>query len=308
MINFSNYLKDTSIIPSLKAHTREEAIQILIEKLFTNEKNKKHSVSKKEAFESVLKREKLQSTGIGNALAFPHARIKDWGEFTMVAAVCNEGLDFTSIDGKPVKCIFLMISSTDEPYIILQTMSAVVRAIGEMGFSSELENGSIDFLSLLKKFTEKDITTSKNVLARDIARPIEDSVHLDTSLKKVTQMMHFKRVSILPVVDDENKLCGEISCYNIFDYGMPDFFKQLNTISFVKHIDPFEKYFKLQKHLKVKDILIKNMNPVQEDTTIAEIVFEMTVKKRSKLFMVNTSGQLTGVIDRFSIVDQILFF
>jgi len=304
MINLSQYINENSIIPALSVNTKEEAIAALIQKAYAGGQITNGTVSENEACAAVLQREQLKSTGIGKEMAFPHARIKGWGGLTVVVATCEEGIDFSSIDEKPVKCIFLMISSTEESYIILQAMSAIIRLFTE----TRRKEPSINFTDFLKKIPGDDIKASKHLTAKDISRPVENYVELETSLETVTRMMHFKRESVLPVVDKNHKLCGEISCYSIFDYGMPDFFKQLNTISFVRHIDPFEKYFKLQKNLTVKDVLTKEIRPVKEDATIAEIVFEMTVKKTSKLFIVNDAGALTGVIDRFSIVDQILFF
>ncbi len=120
--------------------------------------------------------------------------------------------------------------------------------------------------------------------------------------------MHLDRRSILPVVNENNRFYGEISCYDIFAFGMPDFFRQLQTISFVRHIDPFEKYFNIKKGLSVKDLDLKEGKGIKKDSTLLEIVFEMTVKKKSKLFIVEDDGTLSGVIDRFCIIDKILFF
>jgi mannitol/fructose-specific phosphotransferase system IIA component (Ntr-type) len=305
MIDFSKYLNKESVISRLDAATKENAIEILVDRVFSLEGDRQ-TISRMNLGNEVIQRENLKSTGIGKSMAFPHARIEGWQGFTLVAAESENGIDFDSIDGQPVKIIFLMISSTEEPYIILQTMAAIIRAVKEMEDSAD--GNRVTFQEIINKITGHEVKTSKHLTARDIARPIKTHVNLETSLEKVTHIMHFQRESILPVIDQNNKLCGEISCYGIFDYGMPDFFKQLNTISFVKHIDPFEKYFRLHKDLKVKDLLTEGVPPVREDSTIAEIVFEMTVKQRSKLFMVNEAGELTGVIDRFSIVDQILFF
>ena len=58
----------------------------------------------------------------------------------------------------------------------------------------------------------------------------------------------------------------------------------------------------------VKDIFTDGSRPIQKDSTLLEIIFEMTVKQKSKLFMVEEDGTLAGAIDRFCIIDKILFF
>ena len=120
-------------------------------------------------------------------------------------------------------------------------------------------------------------------------------------------MMHLSQMDILPVVDEAHTLVGEVSCLDVFKYGIPDFFSQLQTISFMKNLDPFEKYFKYRKDLKVKDVYNPVASVISKDATLMEIVFEMTTKNKQKLF-ISDGGRLIGVIDRFSIIDKILFF
>ncbi|MDP8298746.1 MAG: PTS sugar transporter subunit IIA [Candidatus Tantalella remota] len=308
MIDISQYLNSQSMVPELKASTKEGAIKLLIEKIYQEPGGDDIAVSKDEAYNSVMNRESLQSTGIGNELAFPHARIEGWGEFRLAMGVLRDGVDFNSLDGNPAKFIFLMISSPEQPYMILQAMAAIIRFIGDMGPEGEILSNSIKIDRILNIMQKKEIEATEHVLAYDIARPVKDFVTLKTPIEDVTQKMHIKRISILPVVQDDNRFYGEISCHDIFTFGMPDFFRQLQTISFVKHVDPFEKYFSINKGLRVEDLGLKEGTGIKKDSTLLEIVFELAVKKKSKLFMLEDDRTLAGVIDRFSIIDKILFF
>ncbi len=308
MIDISRYLNSDTIVPELKASTKEEAIKLLVEKIYQEAGAGAIPVSKEETYNSVIKRESLQSTGIGHELAFPHARIEKWGEFRMAMGVLTETVDFNSLDDKPVKFVFLMISSTEQPYMILQSMSAIIRFIGDMGPEGDVLSDPEKITRIFDTMQEKEIEATEQVLARDIVRPVKEVVTLKTSIEEVTEKMHLKRISILPVVDDNNRFYGEISCYDIFTFGMPDFFRQLQTVSFIKHIDPLEKYFNIKKGIKVKDLGLKRGSGIKKDSTLLEIIFEMAVKRKTKLFIVEDDGTLIGVIDRFSIIDKILFF
>jgi predicted transcriptional regulator len=149
--------------------------------------------------------------------------------------------------------------------------------------------------------------SGKVVLAQDIMRPVKKLVYLDTSIEETTRIMHFNHLDVLPVVDDEKRFHGEISCLKIFTYGIPDFFSQLQTISFVRNLDPFEKYFKFRKELKVRDLYDPGTSNVHKDTTLVEVIFQMTSKNRTELYVLD-GDKLAGTIDRFSIIDRILFF
>ncbi|MFH1665104.1 MAG: PTS sugar transporter subunit IIA [Candidatus Omnitrophota bacterium] len=307
MLSINKLLNPALIIPDLRAKTKEEAISTLVDRLFEVPEASGYRKTRKDVYGAVMERENVQTTGIGNEMAFPHARIEGWGKFAIAMAVNKEGLDFGSLDGKPVKVILLMVSSPDEPYIILQAMAAIVRVLSAINYDMSLFQQPAAAERILKMFEDADVIPPEQILARDIARPVINSVKLETSVEDATRMMHLKQADILPVVDENNVYRGEISCLDIFEYGMPDFFKQLNTISFVRHIDPFERYFRIKRNLKVRDIFT-GTEPIRSGRTLIEIIFDMTVKHKAKLFVVNDEGVLEGLIDRFCIIDKILFF
>ncbi len=155
MIDISKYLNSESIIPDLKAKTKEEAIRALVDRVFEDESAQGRSLNREETYKEVIKRENLQTTGIGNGLAFPHARIEGWGDFAVAIARSEEGIDFTSIDAKPAKFIFLLISSPNEPYIILQTMSAIIRFLSDMGHGENILESPVKIQEVLQRFFEK---------------------------------------------------------------------------------------------------------------------------------------------------------
>lgn len=79
---------------------------------------------------AVKGREEIMSTGIGRAVAIPHAR--DLTVSCLRIAVCKleEGLDFVAIDHEPVRLIFMIAvpqSSNREYMKILRSLSEYVR-------------------------------------------------------------------------------------------------------------------------------------------------------------------------------------
>ncbi|MDD3295814.1 MAG: PTS sugar transporter subunit IIA [Candidatus Omnitrophica bacterium] len=306
MISLNDYIKPEAIVTGMKAQTKEEAIKILIKRVFQEDNSCCGSVSFEDVCREVLYRESMQTTGVGEHMAFPHARIAGWKKLSVALGICNEGIDFKSLDKNPVNFVCLMVSSLDEPYVILQTMASIIRCLRRMKKSGgSFEN--MDSRQIADSFTSYDVRTSENILAGDIMRPVKASVKLDSSLEDVARLMHLNHLDVLPVVNGGDRLCGEISCLDIFSYGMPDFFKQLSTVSFVRHIDPFENYFKIKRGVKVKNLLSKDVSAIAKDATLLEIVFQLTVKNRQKLFVVD-EGRLVGELDRFNIIDKILFF
>ena len=308
MKSLKGFLIPEMIVPDLSSGTKEDAIRKLTDRSFEVLPLTEFVPDRLDIYRAVMEREELQSTGVGSGLAFPHARIEGWGDLTVCMGISRRDLDFNSIDGKPVHFVFLMISSPDQPYIILRAMSSIIHFMSGIDYGRDFLREKVSIDTIVSRFSVLSETIPDRILAKNIMRPVSWKVAVNTSMEEVTKEMHLNRVDRLPVVDDENRFCGEISCLEIFQYSMPEFFNKLETISFVRHIDPFEKYFRIRRTLKVKDVYLKDMTPIAEDSTLLEIIFEMTVRKRSKLFVVSENGELAGVIDRFSIIDKILFF
>lgn len=70
---------------------------------------------------AVQERERLLSTGIGLGIAIPHARIASVREFVVAVGRHTEGLEFGSIDGRPVHIVVLIAGPQDakKPYLEL---------------------------------------------------------------------------------------------------------------------------------------------------------------------------------------------
>ena len=61
---------------------------------------------------SLMEREAVLSTGIGNGWAIPHAQIPGIGHLLMVASVHPKGIDYPSIDGRPVRLAFCLLGDS----------------------------------------------------------------------------------------------------------------------------------------------------------------------------------------------------
>ncbi len=302
MSDLRNLLSDKLVVPELKASGRDGALCELVERACAGG-SVPSGFTSGDVYKYVIDRENEQSTGLGQGIAFPHGRIPKWGDSVItVLGFSSKGIEFHSIDNKPVHAIFLILSSVENPYLILQTMSAISRGIKNVLIPP------LNFENIFNALNEKRVNGKTLICAEDIMRPVRHIVTMDTSVEDTARIMHLRQQDVLPVIDENKKLCGKISCLSIFDFGMPDFFKQLSTISFVRHIDPFEKYFRLRSDLKVSDLVIAGINPLRRDNTLLEIIFEITVKKQPQLFVVNSDGTIAGMIDHFSIIDKILVF
>ncbi len=116
VLKISELINEDFII-DIKSDNKQDALSELLQVICRNPKITDCPIFKKEIFN----REKLMSTGIGYEIAIPHARHKTIADFVMALGRKKDGLEYESIDDKPVKLIFMIGASDtqDKDYIRL---------------------------------------------------------------------------------------------------------------------------------------------------------------------------------------------
>jgi len=277
----------------------------MLDTLFANTGLKDEGIEKSRILDAIMFREDELTTAVGQGFAFPHCRIKEnlKGSYILLG-IAPEGLAFGSLDRKPVNYFLMSVVPDDNSDMLLKSRAAFMRFMNIPGVREKLLSmNSQEAWELLDK---SGVRINGDILARDIMSPQRGVVRQDMSLREVAIALHFYHTDSLPVVEDGNKFMGDISCYDLFTYELPNFFLSLKTISFVKHMNPFERYFNMDNQVKVSEIKRDREFPVIEpNATLMEIIFLMTTYNRHHLYVVE-AGKLLGVIDRFAIVDKIL--
>lgn len=89
------------------------------------------NLSSQEIFESLLAREKMGSTGIGNGIAIPHGKLTNIDQPIAVFIKCNEAIDFDAIDKKAVDILFALLVPVDQCQQHLSTLSSMAEKLND---------------------------------------------------------------------------------------------------------------------------------------------------------------------------------
>lgn len=76
---------------------------------------------------AVWEREQQRSTGIGDGLAIPHGKANTVDRLVMAVGKPATPIDFESIDGRPVRLIFLLLSPPGRTAEHIQALSKISR-------------------------------------------------------------------------------------------------------------------------------------------------------------------------------------
>jgi len=133
-MRLSEIITDDSIIMDLKANDKHEVIETLVNKLFDLGKIS----DKDEYLHSVLDREKLGTTGIGKGIAIPHGKSDAAHEISVIFARSLDGVDFESLDGKPVHLIFMLTAPKEANGTYLKALAKLSRLLRHQVFRDAL--------------------------------------------------------------------------------------------------------------------------------------------------------------------------
>lgn len=76
-----------------------------------------------------MERERLGSTGVGNGVALPHARIAGLDHVVAGFARLSDPLDFDSVDGRPVDLVAFLLAPEDSAGAHLRALARVSRTL-----------------------------------------------------------------------------------------------------------------------------------------------------------------------------------
>lgn len=88
---------------------------------------------------SALKeREKIMSTGIGFGIAIPHAKIPQNKSMHFAVGLCRDGIDFDSMDGKPVHLIILVAAGENQHKHYLSLLSKIMTVLKDNDIKEQI--------------------------------------------------------------------------------------------------------------------------------------------------------------------------
>ncbi len=299
-MRLANMLKETLIIDDLKARTKEEAIDELLELLQVESPEADLEVIK----ELIIEREEIENTSYGRGFAFPHARTDEIDDMFVLLGISKRGMADRTRDKVPVHVIVLLLTPSFISKLYLQILSAFAtfaRMEGNLQKLVEAKNKTeiIDAIWQSNVRVERELTV-KNIMRRDVA-----TVSPDDSLKRVANLMFKYRLSALAVVDEEGNLLGQITDKDLISAALPDYETMVTNMNYSKQGEPFEELLKEEEKIKVSQLYNTDHVTTSMDTKLVDAAALMIFKDLRRIFVVK-EGKLVGILVRKDIVNMII--
>ncbi|MBI3601570.1 MAG: PTS sugar transporter subunit IIA [Candidatus Omnitrophica bacterium] len=150
-MKITEFLCKEALTNDLKATTKAEVIQEMVGLLVdTGAIDKKH---KNKVVETLMAREALGSTAIGQGIAIPHGKSDSTDQLVAALAISKKGVNFDSLDGEPAYIFFLLVAPIDSAGPHLKALARVSRLLKDKFFRESLKNAKIpkDMLELISR-------------------------------------------------------------------------------------------------------------------------------------------------------------
>jgi len=123
-MELSDILSKGSVISCAKVASKRQLLQLLADKVAVEVGIDAHLI-----FETLVAREKLGSTGLGNGIAIPHGKLKGLSGVTAVFAQLEQPIDFDAVDDQPVDLVVMLLAPAGSGADHLKALARVARLL-----------------------------------------------------------------------------------------------------------------------------------------------------------------------------------
>lgn len=132
-MDLSDLLDVPAIMPALKANSKKQLLQQLAERAASIT-----GIPEREIFDTVLQRERLGSTGVGNGIAIPHGKLSSLPSIVGIFARLDTPVDFEALDDQPVDLVFLLLAPEGAGADHLKALSRIARVLRDHDMVSRI--------------------------------------------------------------------------------------------------------------------------------------------------------------------------
>ena len=138
-------LQPEAVVAGLRAANKKQVLQELARHAAAVTR-----VNERKIFETVLERERLGTTGVGNGIAIPHGKLSELSRLYGVFARLERPIDFDAIDEQPVDLVFLLLAPDSAGADHLKALARVSRLLRDGSMCEKLRGAkTADGLYLL---------------------------------------------------------------------------------------------------------------------------------------------------------------
>ena len=132
-MNIDTLISRDAIALNVPAHSKKHAIQEI-----STVAAKVTLLPERAIFDTLLQRERLGSTGIGNGIAIPHGKLVDLAKLTGLFFRLAAPVSFDALDDRPVDLVFALLAPEDAGSDHLKALAKIARIMRTPDMANQL--------------------------------------------------------------------------------------------------------------------------------------------------------------------------
>jgi nitrogen PTS system EIIA component len=253
---------------------------------------------------AIDERERVENTSYGHGYAFPHARTDAVERMYIAFGVSKKGLSDKTPDDVTLRVVCLMLTPSNISQLYLQTLSAFAR------FARDPQNlrrllDARGVAAVIEVVHQSGVNVDRELLVRDIMVEKVISVTTHKSLKEVANLFYKHRIGEMPVVDDQDRVVGQISNRDLIKAALSDFGSMLGKSPASDELSMLDDLLKTQEKLTVDEIMWRDIVTTTEDTPVVRLATAM-LNANLRMVPVVRDGKLVGVVVMSDIVSKVI--
>jgi PTS system nitrogen regulatory IIA component len=132
-MSLSQLVKLDAVLAALRVNGKKQALQEMSERAALVS-----GLPAREIFDSILQRERLGSTGVGDGVAIPHGKLAKCDKIFGVFARLDRAIDVEAPDGLPVDLIFMLIAPESAGADHLKALAMTARLLRNSAIAAQL--------------------------------------------------------------------------------------------------------------------------------------------------------------------------
>jgi PTS system nitrogen regulatory IIA component len=150
-MKITDILTEDMVVAELQGGSKADVIVELADVVATRHPEIDHA----RLVQALEDREKLNSTALGEGVAIPHGKLPGLKRVVAAFGRSPEGVDFSSLDGKPTHLFFLLVAPEDSAGAHLKALARISRLLKDDAFRQRLMQAS-DGADLYRTIREED--------------------------------------------------------------------------------------------------------------------------------------------------------
>jgi PTS system nitrogen regulatory IIA component len=123
-MNIVDLLQPAAVMVSLKVQGKKQ----LLQEIAARAAQVTH-LNDRKIYETLMEREKLGTTGVGQGIAIPHGRLADITRIVGVFARLETPIDYDAVDNQPVDLVFMLLAPEGAGADHLKALARVSRLL-----------------------------------------------------------------------------------------------------------------------------------------------------------------------------------